>query len=122
MKSYVGTDPIGVAVDEISTPFDRIAFNQYAPVVDETTTISTTSATAVDVDSTNLKITGTVPSSGEMKVVLRGTPHCGNGGYHYWHLRDASAEVAGTKRFAVFSSGLASGYQMIEYELTGLTP
>lgn len=60
------------------------------------TTVSTTSATPVDIDATNLQVTFTVPMSGEVELRRCALIACGATSANYWGVRDlANVAVAG---------------------------
>lgn len=80
------------------------------------------SATLIDLDATNLKVTGTVPSTGKLLIRLSGVAGSQAGSFGYWGLRTASGIVSNTKRFAIYSNGLASGWTEMSFRITGLTP
>lgn len=99
----------------------RLDVGSFAAGADSDSTYSTSSTTLVDVDATNLVVTGTVPVSGELTIRLSGHPNAASSQRAYWGLRTASAIVANTSRLVCFSSNL-SAWTQIDYRLTGLTP
>lgn len=83
--------------------------------------LSTTSTSYVDAEATNLAVTFTAPSSGNVNVRLEGQIRNG-GGSVAWNLRTGAGDVAGTGAFIIGSFG-SSIPQRIAYSvpLTGLT-
>jgi hypothetical protein len=62
-----------------------------------TTTLSTSSTTFVDVDATNLAVTFTAPSSGQVLVRLTaGRSASGTSPVQYWNVRSGGVDVAST--------------------------
>ena len=87
-----------------------------------TTSLSTSSATFVDADATNLKVTFTAPASGQVLVRLTAArTSSGTSPVQYWNVRSGGSDIAGTggvisatttrsrNSHAVIVSGLTSG-------------
>lgn len=83
--------------------------------------ISTTSTTLVDVDSTNLVVDFTYPSSGRVRVVAEIQPHHSAGTTNaYIGLRTGSGIISGTSRMISRpGSNFVTGRSMFEWILTG---
>lgn len=86
------------------------------------TTITTTSTTAVEIDSTNLSVTFTAPPSGKVLVRLSGYGTANNTAYsHVWSLRDSSpANVAGSAQSVINQIGGVVGVATLL--ISSLTP
>lgn len=85
--------------------------------------ITTASTALVDIDAVNLKVTGTVPASGKLKLLLQGTAHSSSGVRSYWGIRDASGAVAAAaQRMMSLGSSLSNPYAEVTYYLEGLAP
>lgn len=83
--------------------------------------VSTTSSTFADVDATNLSVTGTVPRSGAIRIILDGVANVNSAAtYCLWNLRDGSGDVSGTSR-AVTNSTSRTRVRT-SFDITGLTP
>lgn len=59
-----------------------------------TITPTTTSASFVDVDATNLKVTFTAPASGNVLVVLSAVGSMSGGGYQAWSVRESTTNLS----------------------------
>jgi len=91
---------------------------------------STTSATIVDADATNLAVTFTAPASGNVLVRLtaQSIPDTGanhQGAQHQWGLRESTTTIAGPHTVSRDTTG--NGYAFaqaasVAFPITGLTP
>lgn len=82
---------------------------------------STTSSTFANADATNLVVTGIVPRSGKIRIILEGVANCGSSAtYTLWNIRDGSGDVAGTARVA--TNGTSRVRVRTSHDISGLTP
>lgn len=89
---------------------------------------STASATFVDVDATNSKVTFTAPASGKVLVRLTGVaaPAAAVGSLYSWGLREGTSVVAGTEGNSVALRAVTTASQQfaavsMAFYLTGVT-
>lgn len=98
-----------------------LAVKKYAPA--SFTEVSTTSASFVDVDATNLVITFTAPPSGNVLVTLEANTRIGGtGAAIQWALRDGSTTVTNSMVQVVYDLNASSVRRTATIYLTGLTP
>ncbi len=95
-----------------------LAITSYAAGSDSLYTISATSNT--DVDATNLAVTFTVPSSGNVLVELSGFSGGSASAYERWQLRESSSNVGPVQ--SVAWGGAEVTFMMARFYITGLTP
>lgn len=83
---------------------------------------STTSATPVAVDATNLAATFTAPSSGTVLVKMSGlNSQSTSTNYTMWTLLDGATEVTGA-RVQVVASSTTQDFRIVATTVSGLTP
>jgi hypothetical protein len=84
------------------------------------TSLQTSSATFVDADATNLKVTFTAPSSGQVLVRLTaGRTLSGTTPVQYWNIRTGGADIAGTE--GVMSASTTRSRNSHSAVISGLT-
>jgi hypothetical protein len=96
-----------------------LGYTAYTPA----TNYTTSSTTAVQVDATNLAVTFVAPSSG--RVVVQLSALCagpGSPNYGEWSLFESGAQIAGTIRQFLNSSGTLIMTVSTLHVVTGLTP
>lgn len=122
--SHTSADKVQLAVypsDMGGAGTGILAYCTYAPSFNQ---YSTTSGTAADVDSTNLKVTFTAPPSGSVMVHMNaycqmyGSVTAGD-----WLLRDGSTTVTGSQRQMAYDASTAATFSTLNYQniITGLT-
>lgn len=116
-------DEVVAIADEVGLRSARkigvIARQFYNPAL---TTISTTSATFVDIDATNFALTFVAPQSGNVLIVavLNLDNAVGNQTVSA-NLREATADIANTDREICFGGARNFGVQTPIWTITGLT-
>lgn len=107
-----------IDTDEPSGSSALLASLSYRPGSDVQTT--TTSATFVDIDATNLAVTFTVPASGAVLVRLTAITASTGAFAQYWGLRSGSSDVSNSEGFV---KDLAAAFRVVHaVKITGLTP
>lgn len=82
--------------------------------------LTTTSSSLVDVDSTNLAVTFTVPASGKVLVRLSAPAKPGSGTSYVWGLREGSTSLG--ENLVNYGSGGVVISASVPLYITGLTP
>lgn len=97
-----------------------LAAAQYDPGVQGN--YAATSATLADIDSGNLVVTFTVPSSGKVLVTFSATVVVANSTSLEWGLREGSSAVAGSTVQAGYAFNTVTPRITASVMITGLTP
>lgn len=97
-----------------------LAVISYGPAT--AATVSTTSATLVDIDATNLAVTFTVPTSGKVLVTLNAWSTGGNTSTYQWGLRNGTTPVVGADHGINYNTPNTPIRQTALMYITGLTP
>lgn len=93
----------------------------YNPV--SLSTYSSTSGTFADIDAANLAVSFVAPASGIVEVEICAVAVIGANTEVSWGLREAAADVTGSKKAMMYSG--ASAFQIqccYKVQITGLTP
>lgn len=110
---------LNIATGGGGVPAVLLGYVSYSPVADTPFTIA--SATLADVDATNLKVTFSVPASGQVLVRLTAYANTGTAGQDYWwSLREDSTDIAGAGGAVTAATGNST--VTVAFVISGLTP